>query len=80
MTEEATTAVPAEAATKGKGRKGGPPANGDAAAGGDHGEKGKRKFNNKRDEKPIEELFDLSQPIPKVRLFFTVDACDAFHV
>ena len=66
MTEEAA-AAPAETATQAKGKH----VNGEAAAAAaDGAEKGKRKFNNKQrgDEKPIEELFDLSQPIPKVRL------------
>ena len=73
MPEEAA-APPATSNAKGK--KAAPKTNGEsatntAAANAADGDKGKRKF-NKRDETPIEELFDLSQPIPKVRFFFTV--------
>jgi hypothetical protein len=70
MTEEAAAVPSAAKATNGKGKKAAP-SNGEHAAttaDGGGGDKGKRKFNNKRDETPIEELFDLSQPIPKVRL------------
>jgi hypothetical protein len=39
------------------------PANGDAAKENNN----KKNQRNKREDKPIEELYDLSKPIPKVR-------------
>lgn len=37
----------------------------ETAEGGD--DEGKKKFRNKQDEVPIEDLYDLSKPIPRVR-------------
>jgi hypothetical protein len=53
MAEEATAPVPAAPADE-------VPANGE-------GKKNGIKREYKRDETPIEELFDLSQPLPRVR-------------
>lgn len=81
MTEEAAAeeAAAAPPTTNAKSKNAAPKTNGETAtaaaaagAGATDGDKGKRKF-NKRDETPIEELFDLSQPIPKVRFSLQFD-------
>lgn len=38
-----------------------------------NGDDAKKKVERKKDETPIEELFDLSQPIPKVRMNLTTE-------
>lgn len=68
-TEEEASKPAAPAADAGAATTSEPEKNGDA-----DGRKQQRRDDRKKDETPIEDLFDLSQPIPRVRTVYIVDA------